>query len=187
MFVALDLPSDAKAECTRLVQELRPRAPEARFVPSQNLHLTIAFLGDVPPGKVEAITSAITDAAATHTVSGSHLQSVGAFPSAGRARVLWAGLTEAGELERLAQSIALSLEPLGFQPEERSFSAHITLGRLRKPEPVDLIGLEVVAVPIPVESLTLFRSHLGSGPARYEPVAVVPLGMTGSRRSSGTA
>lgn len=187
MFIALDLPSDAKAECTRLVEELRPRAPEARYVRPQNFHLTLAFLGDVPRETVPVIASAITDAAGAHPVSETQLRAVGAFPNAGRARVLWVGVADPGELGRLAQAIALALQPLGFQPEERPFNAHITVGRLRKPDEVDLRGLVVAPVPIPVKALTLFESHGGSGTARYEPLAVVPLGVTGSRGSSGTA
>jgi 2'-5' RNA ligase len=163
-------------------------ADEVRWTRVDDVHLTLQFLGAVPEERLAGVTAAVTAVAASSPALELEVHGAGAFPSARRARVLWAGVS--GEVSALAQLVAelgRQLAPLGFPPEERPFSAHLTLGRSRDPR-----GLPGLAAALArcgdgpsarwtVTQLVLFRSHLSPKGARYEALARSDLARGGSR------
>ncbi|MGH2795511.1 MAG: RNA 2',3'-cyclic phosphodiesterase [Actinomycetota bacterium] len=176
LFVAVDLPATVKDELDRLIAALRPSIPDAKWVPRDNIHLTLSFLGEVGDERVEPIVEALRGVAASRARIATRLSGSGAFPSPRRARVLWAGL-EGEELPALAAVTAEALEPLGFPREARAWTAHLTLARFREPADVrGLLPLRLEEVSLDVIELTLFRSRLARPAPRYEPVTRVPFG-----------
>ena len=187
LFVALDPPDSTRAALASLQDELRrsagPHSREVKWVPAENLHLTLQFLGAVADEALPAVAAAVAAAAAASRPLDLSIQGAGAFPSPRRPRVLWAGL--AGALEAaaaLVRDLGARLAPLGFPPEARPWSAHLTLGRARDPRGSPrlapaLLGL-AAPPPAPWRSaeVTLFRSHLSPRGPRYEPLARAPLG-----------
>lgn len=144
----------------------------ARWVPADNLHITLAFLGETL--LVEDVAAAVTQAAAWCRPFPLTLSGTGAFPSARRARVVWLGLSgDTDALRAAARETWRALEPHGFTPEDRPFSAHLTIARLKEPGRVDLPPFDPVAVP--VEAITLFRSRLGRPAPAYERLQVSKL------------
>ena len=178
LFVAVALPAAARGELHRVAEGLRAAVPHAKWVPPDNIHLTLVFLGEVAEERVGVIASAIARVAARTGRIPTALGGLGAFPSARRARVLWAGLRDdTGELGRLAEDTADALEPLGFTPESRPWTAHLTLARFRTPEDArHLTGAAVEPVAFTVDAITLYRSRLARPAPRYEPVAQVAFG-----------
>lgn len=178
LFVAVDLPSTVKDELDRTIGGMRASMLDAKWVPRDNIHLTLSFLGEVPEERVEPVIAALHHAVAPIEPFPARLAGSGAFPSPRRARVLWAGLeSEGDQLLRLAGSVAENLEPLGFAREERRWTAHVTIARLRVPENVAaLFPIRIKELPVPVDEVTLFRSRLARPAPRYEPVTRVPLG-----------
>jgi 2'-5' RNA ligase len=134
-FIAIELDQalqgSLKSLQTRLRQRLAPRS--VRWVRPDGIHLTLKFLGDTPVSKLDAIKTALGQAAAeadpfTVTVGG-----VGCFPNVRRPRVVWVGLHEpAGALARLRDAVEAQVAPLGFPTERRPFSPHLTLGRVHR-------------------------------------------------------
>ncbi|MGH2785964.1 MAG: RNA 2',3'-cyclic phosphodiesterase [Actinomycetota bacterium] len=176
LFVAVDLPATVKDELDRVITELRPAIPNAKWVPRDNLHLTLSFLGEVGDDRVEPIVDALRDAVSSISPIPARLAGSGAFPSARRARVLWAGLESEG-LPALAEATAEALVPMGFPRESRSWTAHLTVARFREPANVgSLLPLRLEELSLEVAELTLFRSRLARPAPRYEPVIRVPLG-----------
>lgn len=174
--MALDLPEGARDALAKVSEELGPRLKGARLVPPENLHVTLCFLGSVEDERAREIADAVGACAAGLVHATARLAGLGAFPSQRRARIVWAGLVDAaGATAAAADAVGEGLAQLGFPREDRRFHAHVTLARLRDPRRVDLEGVEVPPVAVPVDRLTLFRSHLGSTGARYEAVAVFPL------------
>jgi RNA 2',3'-cyclic 3'-phosphodiesterase len=179
LFVGVSLPGDVKDELSSFIERIRPSAPDAIWVPRDNLHCTIAFLGEVSESRIPGIGTAVADAAAS--VSGpipTAATGAGAFPSARRARVIWAGLDPGdGRLGGLARAVDAALEPIGFAPGSRAWTPHVTLARLRKPAAVPFV---VADTPQPVAfsivEATLFRSRLGRPAPVYEPLERFPLG-----------
>lgn len=177
LFVAVDLPATAKDELERVVERLRPSMPDAKWVPRDNIHLTLSFLGEVAEERIDGIVTALGDAVGSLRPFGANLAGSGAFPSRRRARVLWAGLeSDQDQLPALADAVAAALDPLGFAREARAWTAHLTLARFRTP--ADVSGLLPIAIEpntVAVKDVTLFRSRLARPAPRYESVARVPL------------
>jgi 2'-5' RNA ligase len=150
--------------------------PSARWVPIENQHITLRFLGSCPEERMAEIGRAcapIVGAVRGHEVS---VDGLGVFPDPRRARVLWAGIRDReGVLTTLETSLGEVLGPLGWPPEDRDFTPHLTLARFAQPARVT--GLPTLAGPpgFPIASVRLFRSHLGRGGASYETIEDLPL------------
>jgi 2'-5' RNA ligase len=187
LFVALDPPAAVRDRLAAIAAELRARAGRAagdvRWAPPENLHLTLQFLGAVAEDRVEAVRREVAAAAAAAAPLLLHVEGAGAFPSPRRPRVVWAGLSgDTAPLAALVKDLGARLAPLGFPPEARPFSAHLTLGRARDPRgaPRLAAALEPLepAPPVPwrAQEVVLVRSHLSPKGSRYEAVARAPLG-----------
>jgi RNA 2',3'-cyclic 3'-phosphodiesterase len=155
----------------------RPDLAGLRWSQPEAWHVTIGFLGDVPPTDVPRVLAALRAAGRPHQVAGLSTSGVGGFPSSSRARVVWCGVADpSGELSALADAVRGALALGTAEP----FRAHVTLARARS-LPVDLRGWVADAlapeVPVPVDRIELMRSHLGHGPARYEALGSVRLGV----------
>lgn len=148
-----------------------------RPVPPENWHLTLRFLGWVDPPSADRLAAALDEAELGEgfrvTVAGA-----GVFPNPRRATVLWTAVTDgAEELATLAERVEETAEAAGLGPADRPFRPHLTLSRLRPHQDLRplLESAPEEAVRFPVRAVTLYRSHLGRGGARYEPVEHFPL------------
>ena len=178
LFVAFEVPDEAQRAIDVAVAPLRERFPQARWVPTENRHVTLKFLGQTWPRLRGWVEDTIRDAAPRAAPIPTRLTSIGSFPGGRRARVLWAGLDDdAGRLAALAEAFdrALAAE---FAPETRAFTPHCTVARSDPPLTLDDHDLDVPLerVGFTVRRLVLFRSHLRRAAPRYEPVATFPLG-----------
>lgn len=170
----MELPSDVKDELWRARAGLEDLAPEARWVPRDNLHLTLSFLGSVEDSEVAVVSRAVADAVESMEDFPVSLDRLGAFPSERRARVLWAGLSDqAGGLRSLAESVIGNLQAFA-SGESKPFRPHVTLGRLSRPQAVDLSGHRVAPLGFIVNRVVLFESRLGGGAPRYGTLATFP-------------
>ena len=182
LFVATEVPQGVRSAVAEAVAPLRERFPKARWVPVQNQHVTLKFLGSTYPRLVDWVSAAVGEAVSRHGAFATRVEGLGAFPNARRARVLWAGLDDAGSaFARLAADLdeALSKE---FAPEERAFTPHLTVARFEPPVPVDPDEIAFETEPFEVGRVVLFRSHLRRPAPVYEPIGTFPLS---SRRRKG--
>ena len=133
-FIAIELPEEVKSALTKLRGGLeRTEHSFIKWVDPGGIHLTLKFLGNVPFKQVTQITRAVEEA--TKGIPHFHLEisSLGAFPNLKQPRVLWVGIGgEIDRLLRLQQNIDSALAPLGFAKEERPFTPHLTLARMRQ-------------------------------------------------------
>lgn len=133
-FIAIELPPELKEWLTCLEESLKVRQyPFVKWVNPENIHLTLKFLGDVPATSLPRITDAMSRIC--QEVSSLNLQvgDLGSFPNWQRPQVVWVGIdSEIDKLFGLQREIDAALSPLGYPPESRSFSPHLTLGRLRE-------------------------------------------------------
>lgn len=116
-------------------ESLRQQIPAkaVRWVPPENLHLTLKFLGDTPKDKIPELQETLQKAVSQQRKFALKAVGVGCFPNAKRPRVVWVGL-EGGvvELKTLAEQIENTIAPLGFPTEKRPFSPHLTIGRVKE-------------------------------------------------------
>lgn len=170
LFVAVDVPESVRhAIETEVVGPLRDVVAGARWTRPEGRHLTLKFLGNVGDERVGEISAALRSAVSAHSAFGAAFAEVGGFPTLRRPRVLWVGIGEgADRMSALAASVERELTPLGFSPEGRPFSAHLTLARFPRPGVIE----EIPTVELPrkrftVNEVALFRSQLHPKGARY--------------------
>lgn len=175
LFVAIEVPEEVRARLAEAVAPLRERFPKARWVPIENQHVTVKFLGSTYPRLVRWVTSTVGDVASSHAPFQTRIADLGAFPSARRARVLWAGLDDPGSLSAaIAGGLDDSLAG-EFKAEKRAFTPHLTVARFDPPVGLDLDDVRFESEPFAVDRLVLFRSHLRRPAPVYEPMATFSL------------
>jgi 2'-5' RNA ligase len=174
LFVALDLPYDLRQRLAGLAVGLQG----ARWVPPDNYHITLRFIGETPRHRAEEIDlalAALRGRAFSLTMSG-----VGTFEKSGRVTALWAGVERNAALDHLQGKIDTALQRAGVPTERRRFAPHVTLARLDNP-PGDKLVSWVQSHnlfrtdPVPVEHFTLFSSLLGKEQSVYTPEVEYPL------------
>ena len=134
-FVAIPLTQRAKNQLGRLLHQGASALPFVRWVESENLHITLKFLGDVDDRLLPAVCLATRDALAELKSFEIRFSEVGTYPIHGPARVVWAGLSQGtAELTDMHRAIEEALTHLGLPAESRGYQAHLTLGRVRKLE-----------------------------------------------------
>lgn len=161
---------------------MRRVARDVAWVSTGNLHVTLKFLGHVAVSTVSGIEAALADAAATQAPFILGLRGLGAFPTPGRPRVLWAGTAEgAPAAGRLTAAVDEALAGVGFAREPRAFTAHVTLGRVREPRRNEALAAALAAGAhrdlgrVAVERVSLVQSRLSPSGARYTELRAQPL------------
>ncbi len=169
IFLAIGLTEDVRHGLAAHLAAWSDELP-GRPVPPDNWHLTLRFLGKCDRLEYEKLLAALGDA-----VLGSPFtlgfEGLGAFPRSSRAAVLWLGTGRGtDELIALAATVEDAAVRSGFMPEERPFHPHLTLSRIRPPVNVRDLVERVPRFPLtlPVDAVTVYRSYLQAGPARYE-------------------
>jgi 2'-5' RNA ligase len=135
-FIAIELSDHARSELKRLQDRLRDIAPPktVRWTTPKNIHLTLHFLGDLPLDHAEKVSHTLRDVAVAHAPFTLNLSNLGCFPSTRRPRIVWVGLSgETEALVNLHRELGERLKQgIGFQPESRPYSPHLTIGRVNK-------------------------------------------------------
>ena len=149
---------------------------EIRWVRPANVHLTLKFLGDVAEADLSRVAEVLEKVRERHEPFEVALSGFGAFPSARRARIFWAGIGEGSErLRALARDVDVSLEPLGFEREARPYTPHLTLGRARgRPASLDATEASVAGSHFRVSSMELMKSVLSGAGATCSTLAAYP-------------
>ncbi len=133
LFVAIDIPEDIRT----LVCGMGATIPGARAVPTEQLHLTLKFLGDMESSMLRDIRQALAEI--DHELFSMSLQTVGHFPPRGMPRVLWVGINPVRETVALRNKVEKALSDIGIEREKRKFSPHVTLARL-KDSPINRVS-----------------------------------------------
>lgn len=175
------MPAMVRAGLAEAIKAYRDLVPGARWTSSESWHVTIKFLGATWPRLVEDVKGSVCDVAAAIEPFHSALTELGAFPSARRARVLWAGLDDPdGRFAAAARALDESLAE-HFAAEKRPLTPHLTIARINPPRDLrelaeDLSNANVASARFSVDRLVLYRSHLSPRGATYESLGDYLLG-----------
>jgi RNA 2',3'-cyclic 3'-phosphodiesterase len=181
LFVAIVPPPEVLDELAAAVEPLRIAAPELRWTGRESWHLTLAFLGEVEEGLLAELSIRLERAARRHEQQRLSIAGGGAFPSASRARVVWAGFrADSRALAALAASVAAGARRAGAPPpdEGRRYHPHLTLARCRQPADVRSLTSVLAQASGPdwtADAIHLVRSHLTGSSPRYEEMGSWPL------------
>lgn len=164
-FVAIDPGEKVRAALAELTGRLQRKVTGVSWVRSENFHLTLCFLGEVDPEVVDRIAEILKGPLSEIEPFALGVSGVGAFPNLRRASVLWAGIDEApGALFDVQSEIVAAARSVGLEVEDRAFSPHITLGRIRRPDNAWGEAFEAEADydggAFPVRVVSLFSSKL---------------------------
>ena len=131
-FIAISLPDERKAEISGIQERMKTAGADLSWTRQEGMHLTLKFLGEVEEKRIPKIERSLdmaVDGITTFTLS---VSGMGIFPDLRSPRVVWIGLKEEGNnLIKLHKGVEEELKKIGFPSEERRFTPHITLGRIR--------------------------------------------------------
>jgi 2'-5' RNA ligase len=174
LFIAIELPDEIKKQ----LEEMRTDISGSRWVPLEQIHLTLTFLGEVDDTTLDLLSGALV----TIKAPGFNLcfGGTGCFPDRRRPRVLWVGLEPEPLLSSLASLVREAVLTCNIPQEERPFSPHITLARLKFPAPLEVVSFldrpqKQELPPVKVREFTLFQSLLTSQGAVHTPVKTFAL------------
>ncbi len=162
-FIAVDISGEVKLELSRLLTVLKSKINfNIKWVKPEQMHLTLAFLGEVSPDFLEKTKAQLNGVAYGFRQFKCQLKGLGAFPSSQQARVIWAGVAYgAEELKKVQSAVVKSLIEIGYKPEKRQFSPHLTLGRLKTVASLaSLNEIDFISSIWQIRDLMLFKSEL---------------------------
>ncbi len=187
-FMAIELPNSAKLALTRLRDRFNQLIPPntVRWTNSASIHLTLHFLGDVPTPDLDKIIGAMGQSATTVAPFSLKLEGCGCFPNFYRPRIVWVGVTgKVDPLVKLYQDLGERLKTIGFPPETRPYSPHLTIGRVKDgltPELLNQLGQQIEQTevsqitPLAVKAISLMQSSLHPTGAVYTQLAEIAIG-----------
>jgi len=185
-FFCIDLEDGVKDGLERLIQELKRdrlwRTARVSWVKRENLHITLKFLGEIAPEQLEELELAAAVVSEGFEPFTLEIDSLGAFPNVERPRVIWAGCSSPPrEIGELFERLEGELEPLGFPPEGKPYTPHVTLGRVKTTVRTggSLGEIEPFRFVTSARGVTLMESRLDPAGAIYTPL--VKLDFSGER------
>jgi len=186
-FIAVEIPPGIHQAIENQTALIRAAldASLVRWVPSENIHLTLKFLGDVSPANVELLEQMLSVEVSHHRTFEMKFGGLGAFPNPKRPRVIWIGIQAPAGLEALQHGIEAATATLGYPDEQRPFSPHLTIGRVK--QNINTAGMQQIRTVLEkaevgslgisrVSAVHLFKSDLKPTGAVYTRLFSAPLG-----------
>jgi len=173
-FVAIEIPDNIKKEIDQYIYNLKKISSEVKWIKASSMHITLKFLGEIESGLYNRVGDSLKSVNEVSNPFKIQIKDFGAFPNSKKPRVVWLGLNPnpGDSLTKLFNWIDGKTAELGFERENRKFSPHLTLGRIKYPgnyssifeymENNSLKDLEFTATQI-----VLMRSQLRPAGAHY--------------------
>jgi 2'-5' RNA ligase len=180
-FIAIEIPVEQKLK--RVLSELKAelKFEKIKWVNLSTLHLTLFFLGETNDSIVREIEEIFKTHFAITPRFTIHLKGIGIFGSKSNPKVLWVGIKHSEELQKLHQLVNERIKPLGFTPDERGFNPHITIGRIKQVDSIELLNKLVsensnlIFQETLVDKVILYKSDLTPQGAIYSLIVIQKL------------
>ncbi len=131
-FIAIQLPQEIKGALSRIQEKLKSSGADVKWVAWQNIHLTLKFLGEIDDKKLDKVVYILEDIAKIKNPFPIRISSIGAFPNVNRPRVIWVGIDKGdSQTKEIARELEEKIAKVGIPSEDRPYSSHITIGRVR--------------------------------------------------------
>lgn len=179
-FISINIDEALKKEINNFITDLKRHNLDVRWVPVENLHITLKFLGHISEETIERVKDSLYNIALLFRPFRLRFNGVGLFPDTKRPRVIWIDISDKDVLRSLNKAIEEILVETGFKREDREFSPHLTVGRVRSLRDRErLIGLvrdikDREFGIIDVDRVFLMKSELRPGGAQYSVIAEFP-------------
>lgn len=180
-FISIDLHDDLRAKIESLVKLFKETGADIRWVKIKNLHLTLKFLGVIEDHQLVPISSRIREIAGRFNDFSFSLTGTGTFPDLNRPRIIWIGIKDHSNFQKLTKELERAMKEEGFDKEKRPFSPHITVGRVRSLRGIDKLMIELVKYRSMdfgsqhIGAIHLMKSTLTKEGAEYSTLSSAPL------------
>jgi 2'-5' RNA ligase len=180
LFFALDTPGPIQSRIATVSRTLQESGADVKWEPATKLHCTVKFLGDTDQNLLDTIIEKSSAIASSTPALQVRYRGLGCFPSLRDPRVVWIGMEDIGGfLSSLQRALETSLADLGFEPERRTFHAHVTLGRVRGRRNLDHLirlmkSLTLETEPASLTELLLMKSDLHPSGSVYTTLKAFP-------------
>jgi len=181
-FIAIEIPEEIRRAIVSGTDSLKKSGADVKWVSPENIHITLQFLGETEEGRIPLIKEALGEILLSYSPFYIKIADIGCFPDTRRPRVIWVGTEESQPVINLHGDIAKEMGRLGYQEEERNFTPHLTIGRVKsnknagelirnmdKLKAASFSGFEV-------KNITLMKSVLKPSGAVYQSLAEIPFG-----------
>lgn len=181
-FIAIEIPETIKKSIADITNSLKKSGSDVKWVSDENIHITLQFLGETEESLIPDIKRALNKILAPYSPFYIKIADVGCFPSARRPRVIWVGMEESQSMINLYNDISSEMVKFGYQKEERGFTPHLTIGRVKSNRNMGellrkLDELTVTDFPdFEVHNVTIMKSELKPSGAKYYGLAEIPFG-----------
>ncbi|MDI6632426.1 MAG: RNA 2',3'-cyclic phosphodiesterase [Bacillota bacterium] len=182
LFWAVSLPPAVREKLAAVQDLFRGLPLDVKWVETENLHITVRFLGETGTHLVEPLTAAVAERVAETAAFTLRLGEVGVFPSVRKPRVLWVGIRNFEPLVALNRLVEEAVRSLGFPPENKPYSPHVTIGRFRTATGARALERTIAAAgpqevgEVIVDGLELLASRLTPAGPVYTPLRRVFFG-----------
>jgi len=162
LFVAVPMTPRIRRRIGEIVSRFKSVGADIKWVPEENLHTTLKFLGDTPVGKVDKIIDTLEKTLSGFETSRLRFRGIGAFPNMKSPKIIWVGSESVNaKLTAIASSIDEAMASLGFEKEEKKFKAHLTIGRVRSPRGIPELMQEIEKIKNQeIDSMKITEIHL---------------------------
>ncbi|MEK6571693.1 MAG: RNA 2',3'-cyclic phosphodiesterase [Bacteroidota bacterium] len=180
-FIAIDTSPEIKDRITEVKEKLRATAADVRWESREKFHITLKFLGNVEDTKLESIAGRLEEALTAFSPFDITYEAIGCFPNQHHPRVIWVGaLNTDGSLRRIQETFEEIAVSFGFQPEERKFHPHITIGRVKGSKNLKALVSELATLTFStqssvIEEVLLMKSDLKPTGSVYTVLRRFPL------------
>jgi RNA 2',3'-cyclic 3'-phosphodiesterase len=182
-FIGIDIGDAIRASTTALIKDLAKTGAAVKWVAPQGMHVTLLFLGEVDDRELHAVCKAVKEVAASEPPFPLRVSGVGAFPTPRRPKILWAGITDGVEpLQRLHAALEERMLDLGcYRKEERGYTPHLTLGRVKGDADAHALAPEITkrlaweGGRFAVDEVLVFSSELDRHGPVYTVIGRAPL------------
>lgn len=186
VFIAIELPQPLQVAIEKQTVRLRQTLGDeiVRWVPTKNMHLTLKFIGNIASSHLDFLKQLLTRTADLHPQFDLQIGGIGSFPNSKRPRILWAGIHAPADLASMQRNIEAGASRLGYEKEERAFSPHLTIARVRQNiDPADLQKIRYVVDGIQIgnigsariDFIHLYKSELQTSGSIYTKLFSAPL------------
>ena len=180
-FICIELPDSIRTKLGEIQTEMKTLGSSVRWTRSDGIHLTLKFLGDVEKQNIEQIVEQTIEASRIHSPAKIEVKESGAFPDFKKPRVFWIGVHDPnGALARLQMAIDTKLDKIGFKKEQRRFSPHLTIGRVKSHDGLNatsraLEEMNIEPMTFLAKQVVVMQSQLQPKGAVYTPLHIIKL------------
>ena len=181
-FISIEIPETIKISVLDIIDRLRQSGADVKWASDENIHITLQFLGETDEALVPAIKGALDKILATYSPFYIKIAEVGCFPDGRRPRVIWVGMEESQTMIKLHKDIVTEMVKFGYKKEERGFTPHITVGRVKSNRYLGELTRKLDEIRsarfsgFEVQDIRLMKSELQPSGAKHYCLAEIPIG-----------